>query len=148
MQRIPVNRWVKWIGILIGAFLLAQLIPYGRSHTNPAVVAEPKWQDAATADLVKRACYDCHSNETTWPWYSNVAPMSWLIQHDVDEGRQRLNFSEWGVIRGEGVNRIGNAIQEGEMPPIQFTLIHPEARLTEQEKTILISGLSKSLSMR
>ncbi len=148
MRKITVNRWVKWIGILIGAFLLAQLIPYGRAHTNPAVVAEPKWQDAATGDLVRRACYDCHSNETTWPWYSNVAPMSWLIQHDVDEGRQRLNFSEWGVIRGERVNRIGNAIQEGEMPPIQFTLIHPEARLTEQEKTLLISGLSKSLSMR
>ncbi|HWQ04566.1 MAG TPA: heme-binding domain-containing protein [Longilinea sp.] len=148
MRKISANRWVKWIGILIGAFLLAQLIPYGRSHINPPVVAEPKWQDAATADLVRRACYDCHSNETTWPWYSNVAPFSWLIQHDVDEGRQRLNFSEWGVSRAERVDRIGNAIQEGEMPPIQFTLIHPEGRLTEQEKAQLISGLSNSLSMR
>ncbi|TLN22725.1 hypothetical protein FDZ74_04290, partial [bacterium] len=127
MKKQTGSAWVKWLGILVGAFLLVQLIPYGRAHTNPAVVKEPQWQDTVTTDLVKRACYDCHSNETTWPWYSNVAPMSWLIQHDVDEGRQRLNFSEWGVSSGtgEGGGEIGEVVQGGEMPPAQYLILHP-----------------------
>ncbi len=80
-------------------FGLLQLVPYGRNHTNPPVAAEPAWASAQTRALAVRACFDCHSNETTWPWYSNVAPVSWLIQRDVDEGRRRLNFSEWNTTR-------------------------------------------------
>ena len=81
--------------VLLGGFLLIQLIPYGHQHTNPAVQQEPNWQDTQTRDLVSRACFDCHSNETKWPWYSNIAPVSWLVQRDVQEGRQHLNFSDW-----------------------------------------------------
>lgn len=139
--------WLKLVGILIAAFLLIQLVPYGRAHTNPPVINEPQWQDATTKDLVTRACYDCHSNESVWPWYSNVAPMSWLIQHDVDEGRQKMNFSEWGTREME-IGEIIEVVREGEMPPIQFTLIHAEARLSEAEKTQLISGLKASLAIR
>lgn len=79
---------------LVALFLLIQLIPYGRQHTNPPVVAEPAWDSPQTRDLAVRACFDCLSNDTVWPWYSNVAPISWLVQRDIDEGRQRLNFSE------------------------------------------------------
>ena len=93
------------------------------------------------------------SNETTWPWYSNIAPVSWLVQHDVDEGRQHLNFSEWGVARsgrqrreGHGLDEMGEVILEGEMPPAQFLLTHPEARLTETEKQALADGLAATLS--
>ncbi|GAP14243.1 protein containg haem-binding domain [Longilinea arvoryzae] len=148
MVKKSLPAWIKWASLLIGAFLLIQLIPYGKAHTNPPVTGEPKWQDAATADLVKRACYDCHSNETVWPWYSSVAPASWLIQHDVDEARQIVNFSNWNAMSGRDVDRITRVIQEGEMPPIQFTLIHAEARLSNQEKAQLISGLSNSLAAR
>jgi hypothetical protein len=94
--------------------------------------------------LAQRACFDCHSNETIWPWYSNIAPMSWLVQRDVDEGRARLNFSEWG--RGEQeVDDAGETIREGEMPPSYYMLLHPQAKLSAQEKSTLISGLAVSI---
>src|SRR5690348_18457917 len=86
------------LGLVLAAivlFGLIQLIPYGHNHTNPPVAQEPTWDSPQTRDLAVRACFDCHSNETVWPWYSNIAPLSWLIQHDVDEGRQNLNFSDW-----------------------------------------------------
>ena len=82
------RRALKWalIGIPV-VLVLIQFVPYGRSHTNPPVTGEPKWSSARVRQLTKDACFDCHSNETTWPWYSNVAPVSWLVQRDVDSGR-------------------------------------------------------------
>ena len=130
--------------VLVGLFLVIQLIPYGHQHTNPPVQQEPSWTDTQTRDLAARACFDCHSNETTWPWYSNVAPVSWLIQRDVDEGRRQLNFSEWNTGRHE-IREIGGVIQEGEMPPFYFVLLHPNAKLSATEKQDLISGLNTSL---
>ncbi len=137
--------------VLIGAgvvlFGLIRLIPYGHNHTNPPVVQEPNWDSPATRDLAKRACFDCHSNETVWPWYSNIAPVSWLIQRDTDEGRRHLNFSEWQVAgsRIREVGEIYGVILEGEMPPFQYLPMHPEARLSAAEKQALIDGLKKSL---
>ncbi len=132
------------IGILVvaGIFVLMQLVPYGRNHTNPSVVSEPNWDSPETRVLAERACFDCHSNETEWPWYSNVAPISWLVYHDTEEGREYLNFSEWGT-RGEGEEggEMAEQIEEGEMPMPKFLLTHPEARLTDAEKTALIKGL-------
>src|SRR5581483_2821093 len=94
----PRRAWRR-LGWLLAAgaalFLLAQAVPYDRSHTNPPVTAEPRWDSPQTRELAARACFDCHSNLTTWPWYSNVAPISWLVQRDVDGGRSALNFSEW-----------------------------------------------------
>ncbi len=74
--------------------LLIQLIPVDKS--NPPVVSEPTWDSPQTRALAKDACFDCHSNETVWPWYAKIAPSSWLLAQDVDEGRSALNFSEWG----------------------------------------------------
>jgi cytochrome c551/c552 len=133
------------VGIGLVLFLLIQLIPYGRNHTNPAVVAEPTWDSPATRDLVKRACFDCHSNETVWPWYSNIAPVSWLVYHDVQEGRNRMNFSEWNSNFHPNVNELVGIIQEGEMPPAQYLLMHPNAKLSAADKQALISGLQKSI---
>lgn len=82
--------------LFVGGFVLMQLVSYGRNHTNPPVVSEPTWDSPETRALAVRACYDCHSNETVWPWYTNVAPVSWLIQREVAEGREELNFSTWG----------------------------------------------------
>lgn len=127
---------------LAGLFLLMQLVPYGRAHANPAVVQEPTWDNTQTKELAQRACYDCHSNETVWPWYSNIAPVSWLVQHDVDEGREYLNFSDWGKGReGEESEEVGEVLSEGEMPPTQFLLMHPEAKLTPAEREQLAKGL-------
>ncbi len=130
----------KVIAILLALLVLIQLVPYGRNHQNPAVLQELAWPDSETRAIAQRACYDCHSNETVWYWYTNIAPVSWLIQRDVDEGRSKLNFSEWG--RGEQeTGDIGEVIQNGEMPPIQYTLIHANARLSASEKDILLQGL-------
>ena len=85
--------------------LLIQLIPYGRDHTNPPVMQEPQWDSPQTRALTKRACFDCHSNETVWPWYSNVAPVSWLIYRDVSKGREHFNFSEWDMHPSESGER-------------------------------------------
>ncbi len=128
------------ITALIGLALLIQLVPYGRDHNNPPVVAEPQWANTETRLLAQRACFDCHSNETVWPWYSNIAPVSWLLQRDVEEGREALNFSEWNR-EYEEADEMGEVVAEGEMPPAVFLITHPEARLTADEKQTLSQGL-------
>ncbi len=132
--------------ILIAVFALIQLIPYGRTHTNPAVVAEPAWDSTTTRDLASFACFDCHSNETKWPWYTNVAPVSWLTQHDVDAGRSTLNFSDWSGVTGHGEGNPANAVQSGEMPPSYYVMMHPNAGLTAAEKDALVKGLQNTLN--
>jgi hypothetical protein len=128
-------------------FGLIQLVPYGRDHSNPPVQQEPNWDSPRTRELAVGACFDCHSNETIWPWYSNVAPVSWLVQRDVDEGRSKLNFSEWNV-RGRGVDELTEVIREGEMPPSQYKLMHSSSRLSADEKDALINGLTATLSQQ
>jgi len=130
--------------ILVFLFGLIQLIPYGRNHTNPAVVSEPTWDNPVTRDLVKIACFDCHSNETIWPWYSNIAPISWLVYRDVVEGRSHMNFSDW-VSRPRSANEISSIIAEGEMPPFQYTIIHRSAILDITQKNSLIQGITNTL---
>ena len=114
--------------VLLGGFLLIQLIPYGHQHTNPAVQQEPNWQDTQTRDLVSRACFDCHSNETKWPWFTKIAPGSWLVYHDVTSGRDRLNFSEWSGGRPRELGELAEAINSGSMPPWYYRLMHPNSR--------------------
>jgi hypothetical protein len=138
------GRWARRTAIGVPVlFLLIQAVPYGRNHDNPPVVREPPWADAETRTLAKRACFDCHSNETVWPAYSNVAPISWLVQSDVTEGRNELNLSDWhgGARKGERPKEIREAIAEGEMPPFFYTLAHPNARLGDAERRRLAEGL-------
>jgi hypothetical protein len=124
-------------------FPVIQLVPYGRDHKNPPLVREPDWNSRQTRELAIRACFDCHSNSTVWPWYADLAPLSWLVQRDVQEGRSHLNFSDWGQGRREGeeAGKIRKAIEEGDMPPLQYLLMHPEARLTDLQKRELVDGL-------
>jgi len=129
------------VAIMVVGALAIQLVPYGRDHTNPPVIAEPAWDSTVTRDLAVRACFDCHSNETIWPWYSSIAPASWLTQRHVDEGREKLNFSEWGT-REQEVDHSERLIKEGEMPSWDYLLMHPEARLSDAEKQQLIDGLN------
>ena len=90
---------------------------------------------------------DCHSNETIWPWYTSVAPFSWLVCRDVREGRNELTFLEWQTGRrgGEKPAQIREQISKGEMPPFQYCLVHPEARLTGEEKRQLVQGLTATI---
>jgi cytochrome c551/c552 len=134
------------LGVGIVIFLLIQLVPYGKDHNNPPVVSEPNWDSQQTRDLAKKACFDCHSNETIWPWYSNVAPVSWLVYRDVVEGRQRFNFSEWQSSYINDAGEFAEVINEGEMPPFQYLPMHPSAKLSSTEKTQLINGLSNTLN--
>lgn len=133
------------VGVL--GFIALQLVPYGRNHTNPPMQAEPKWDTPRTRELAKRACFDCHSNETAWPWYSNIAPVSWLIQKDVDEGRTKMNFSEWNKPQGEARSAARN-VQRGSMPPAKYVPLHPTANLSAEEKQALITGFNASLTQR
>ena len=125
-------------------FALIQLIPYGRAHENPSARDEPTWDSPQTRALSVRACYDCHSNETRWPWYSGVAPISWVIQNHVVEGRETLNFSDWTRPQPEAAESA-EEVSEGEMPPAGYGLMHPEARLSASERQQLIQGLRATL---
>jgi len=135
----------KWLTsgsfLIIAAVVIIQIVPIGRDHNNPSVVSEPAWDSPQTRALAARACFDCHSNETVWPWYSNIAPFSWLVQRDVDEGRRVMNFSEWNTGRRQRTEEIFEVIQEGYMPPSSYLPLHPQAQLTQSETTELIRGL-------
>lgn len=124
----------------VGLFVLAQLVPYGRDHSNPAVTQAAVWPAAEGEQLAEQSCYDCHSNLTKWRWYSNIAPISWLVQHDVEDGREVLNFSEWD--RGQPpLGEVLEQVSDGGMPPTQYTLIHPSTSLSSTEKTRLADAL-------
>ena len=132
------------VAALVG-FGLIQLAPTGVSFTNPPVMSEPKWDSPQTRALAQRACFDCHSNETAWPWYTHIAPVSWLTAHDVIDGRSRLNFSTWGQPtsgRGEGTNvrDLVRVVQDGSMPPAIYLPLHPTAQLTADEQQQLVAG--------
>lgn len=104
--------------VAVAGAVLIQAVPYGRSHKNPPVQSEPSWNSPRTRALAVKACFDCHSNETTWPWYSNIAPVSLIVQNHVDEGRASLNFSEWG--RRQEVRESAESVVEEEMPPAYY----------------------------
>jgi Haem-binding domain len=134
--------------LAVAGGIALQLVPYGRNQVNPPVVKEPSWDTPATRALVKRACFNCHSHETVWPWYAKIAPASWLVYHDVVEARAELNFSNWqdGMIPGESPGLIQMKVLADKMPPIQYRLAHPEARLTAAEKQQLIKGLTITIN--
>jgi hypothetical protein len=99
---------------------------------------------AGLRTLFHRACFDCHSNETAWPWYSHVAPVSWLVQSDVDDGRRHLNFSEWDRPQRHAKD-VDEQVKQRDMPPWFYLPMHPAAKLTEAEKQALIDAAGKSL---
>ena len=144
-MRVPSRRFLVGSGlVLVLAFVAIQFVPYGREHVNPPVGAEPAWDSPGTRALAQQACFDCHSNETEWPRYSRVAPISWLIQRDVSEGRAVLNFSEWQRPQEEA-SEAGEEVLEGEMPPRIYRLMHAHARLTAADRERLARGLARTL---
>lgn len=138
---------IAWTALATVAALTAvvQFVPYGRDHTNPPVTAEPVWDGPETRALAVRACFDCHGNETAWPWYTDVAPVSWLVTSHVVAGRRVLNFSTWDRPQSE-LDEIAETIREGEMPPSSYTILHPDGRLSDAEKQLLIDGLEATIA--
>jgi mono/diheme cytochrome c family protein len=131
----------KILGAIVLLMIAVQFIPYGKNHANPPVMAEPEWDSQQTRDLFVRACADCHSNETRWPWYSHIAPLSWLVQYDVEEGREHFNVSMWGVQKKNEGNEAKEEFEEGEMPPWFYVLLHPEAKVSKNERETFSNGL-------
>ncbi len=120
--------------ILAGVLLLLQLVPVSR--TNPEAKSDIQ-VTAGFKELLRRSCYDCHSYETRWPWYSRVAPVSWLVVHDVKEARDHLNFSRWeeysSAAREHLHERIIDEVTKREMPLSRYLILHPEARIYPAE---------------
>ena len=132
---------LRVVAVVVGLFVLAQLVPYGRDHANPPVTGEPAWDSPRTEALFARACADCHSHETEWPWYATLAPVSWLVAHDVEEGREHFNVSAWGTQAHNEGEEAAEMVETGEMPLAIYLPLHPEARLGEAERAALIAGL-------
>jgi hypothetical protein len=126
--------------LLIGVIVLVVIQPIPVDKSNPPVEDDIMALPEVKA-ILKRACYDCHSNETIWPEYSRVAPVSWLLVWDVREGRKELNFSTWNRYspkkRNKIIKEIWEEVEEGEMPPWFYLSLHPEARLSDQNRAVL-----------
>lgn len=135
------------LAVLVALFGVMQLVPYGRTHANPPIIKEPPWDSPRTRELAVRACFNCHSNETTWPWYANVAPLSWVVQFDVAVARDVLNFSEWNKTY-EMAPYCGQSVRTGNMPTVKYRMAHREAQLTPQEIKDLAAGLDRMFSDR
>jgi hypothetical protein len=152
--------WIKTLTInaviviiMLGAI---QLIPVNRH--NPPIRREVIWDAPETEALARQACFDCHSNQTEWPWYSKIAPASWIIWYDVSEGREKMDFSDWDrFAHADYVDpndafppktlseRIAEVVRSGRMPPGTYRLANPDARLTDAEKEALIAGLVRTV---
>jgi hypothetical protein len=126
--------------VVFGLALAIQLVPYGWHRPNPPVTADAPWPSDAARRVAVTSCYDCHSNETAWPAYSHVAPMSWLVRKDVEDGRDELNFSTWDEDDNDADDAI-DTVESGSMPPRRYTLLHRDARLSSDEKALLIEAL-------
>jgi hypothetical protein len=133
--------WRKRAPIALLVLLIAaQLVRPAR--TNPPVTAEIDAPDEVRA-VLRRACYDCHSRLTVWPWYAHVAPVSWLVAHDVAEGREHLDFTAWDGYRAKKrakkMEELVEEVEEGEMPLWYYVVLHPGARLAPAERERLIA---------
>jgi hypothetical protein len=144
--------------IVLVAVVLLISIPVWLLQRNPPVVQEPPWNSPQTRALAVRACFDCHSNQTNWPIWTRIPPGSWLAMFDTIRGRRHLNFSEYGAARqggegegfggqerGAGRDEFARVIQDGEMPPWYYLMLHPEAKLSDAEKQQLTQGLEATL---
>ena len=149
MKRL--RRWLRrtaiGLAVLAVMFSCMQVIPYGRTHDNPEHRIEPKWDSPRTRELAVRACFGCHSNETQWPWYSNVAPISWNVISHVNDGRGSMNFSNWPEgpeEAGDLLDKVCKEVKNGHMPIPQYTWMHAEATLTDADRKRLCDWANKA----
>lgn len=132
-------------------FALIQLIPVTR--TNPTITKDLS-APAQVEAVLRRGCYDCHSNETRWPWYAHFAPASWVVARDVNQGRKHLNFSTWDkysddpgtVIRK--LKGIGELSGNGQMPRWYYMPMHPMARLSDADRALIAKWVADSIAIQ
>jgi hypothetical protein len=133
--------------VAVAAFGIIQLKPVAR--TNPPVTGDIAAPATIEATL-RRSCYDCHSNETRWRWYSTIAPVSWIVAHHVELGRKEIDFSEWNSYypptRRRKLEWMGRALHEEIMPPLSYRIVHPGSRLTDQDRTALEQWISTEVA--
>lgn len=138
------TRRSKILTAVFSVAVLIQFIPYGKDHQNPPVLTSPAWDSPKTKELFQNACANCHSHETLYPWYSHIAPVSWLIQNDVEEGREHFNISLLGIQKKNKVKDAAEELRKGEMPPFFYLPLHPEAKLSDADKEALAKGLENT----
>lgn len=139
------KKYLKWTAIALALVLVGiQFVRPARTNPpfNEAETVQAKLNvPPEISDILARSCKDCHSNQTNWIWYSNVAPISWLVARHVAEGRREVNFSEWGKMSaGRAARKLGEIceqVETGEMPLWNYVLMHPSARLTDADKKTL-----------
>lgn len=137
------------LGVLAGVAVLLVLIQlWPLELDNPPVVSTPEWDSERTREIAERACFDCHSNETVWPWYSRIVPFGNLLEKDVHDGRGVLNFSEWeqSCCTQEQVDDMAETVNTKEMPLPYYIILHPEADLTNAERGDLVNGLIATMN--
>lgn len=129
--------------ILFAGLVGIQFVPSSFSRSNPPVTGEPMWDSPETRKIFFATCSDCHSNESKFPWYSSIAPVSWLIESDVRNGRKHFNISEWDRSHRGGDN-AADEVQKGGMPIGPYLLMHPEANLNTVQKKKFVEGLKRT----
>ncbi len=138
------TRIIRRSATALGVLLVAiQFIPSSFDRTDPPVTGEPPWDTPQTRTTFMTACGDCHSNETRYPWYSSIAPGSWLIEHDIIEGRRHFNVSQWDRSQ-RGGDDAPEEVQRGSMPIGPYLLLHPEANFTADQKLRFVDGLRRT----
>ncbi|TFV97277.1 cytochrome C [Algoriphagus kandeliae] len=143
----------KYVGIGLLIVLIAiQLVPNelpSVKSENPADIHESPWMEEEISIVIKKACYDCHSNQTNYPWYSHVAPFSWLVAKDIREGREELNFSEWEnydpLDQLAILDDIYGEVEEEEMPLPIYTWVHWDAKLEDSERKALMEWAERTM---
>ncbi len=149
----------RWLAIMAGTGMAVVVVATVVPGPYAAVAAQPPggaFLQAAQLDpgdvrTLQHACQNCHSHDTTWPWYSRIAPVSWMLRKDVGDGRRFLNFSRWPEYGAAGQGQLlalaADDVAAGTMPPRRYRLLHPEARLTDRERASLGAALTRE-SMR
>ena len=136
----------KILYTLLGILIVIQFVPSGRPDNKPVAGSDIHEQmdiPDEVSVILKNACYDCHSQESNYPWYASVAPVSFLVSRDVREGREHLDFSLWKEIplkkKLKVLGEIGEEIEEGDMPLPIYPPLHPKAKLTQQDRELLVN---------
>lgn len=134
-------KWLGAIGVLLVAICSVAVHPFGsvkNANPNSEPVSNGLIASTTVATVLERSCADCHSNRTVWPWYSHIAPISWLVERDVRRGRDRLNLSNWPSYsveeRRQFLSDITSAVENGQMPLPQYTLLHQKAKLSDADR--------------
>jgi Haem-binding domain len=138
----------KIVLALVVLLVAIQFVPQRVFPTTNPPIAPANTVEARThaltppvASILKRACYDCHSSQTVWPWYGKVAPISWLLSHDVSEGRREVNFSDWARFNPQRaarkLDKICEEVESGEMPLWYYRPMHAEAKLSAEDRNAI-----------